>query len=99
MELEQLWKKIHQVRINEETLANWGVYDLVFPGGSANEYNFGTVNGYSEYGHLNDFNFAHYVMKANLGMSVNEVSMKTQAARDLVRTELWRLIDYVQAEM
>ena len=99
MELEQLWKKIHQVRIDEGSMADWALYSLVFPGGSANEYNFGTVNGYSEFKDLNLFDFAGLVEKAGLGMSVNEVSGKTQAARDLVRSEVWRLIDYVQAEM
>ncbi len=99
MELEQLWKKIHQVRINEETLANWGVYGLVFPGGSATEYNYATVSGYGAFKDLNDFDFAGLVEKAGLGLSVSEVSGKTQAARDMVRIEVWYLIDHVRAEM
>ena len=99
MELEQLWRKIHQVRIDEGSMADWALYSLVFPGGSATEYNYATVNGYSEYKQLNLFDFAGLVEKAGLGMSVNEVSGKTQAARDLVRSEVWYLIDYVQAEM
>ncbi len=97
MELEALWKNIHKVRMGNGTMASWALYGLVFPGGSANEYNYATVNGYSEYKHLNDFDFAGLSQEADLGMSVNEVSMKTEAARDQVRTELWHLIDYVQA--
>ena len=78
-------------------MADWALYSLVFPGGSANEYNYATVSGYGEYKHQNLLDFAGLVEKAGLEMSVSEVSGKTQAARDLVRSEVWYLIDYVQA--
>ncbi len=99
MELEQLWKKIHQVRIDEGTLAGWGLYSLIFPGGSNNEYNFATVNEYGVFKDLNDFDLEGLVKKAGLGMSINEVGNMTEAARDLVHSEVWYLIDHVRAEM
>ena len=37
------------------------------------------------------------VQKAALGMSANELGERTEKARDLVRGEVWELIDYVQA--
>jgi len=96
-EVEKLWKKIHEVRIKEGTLANWGAYARVFPGGSDYPYNFATANGYSHFKDLNGLDFAALVQKAGLGMSPNEVGDKTAKARDLVRGELWSLVDYVQA--
>jgi hypothetical protein len=96
-EVEKLWKKIHEVRIKEGTLASWGAYARVFPRGSDYPYNFATANGYNHFKDLNGFDFAALVQKAALGMSVNEVADKTAKARDLLRGELWVLVDYVQA--
>lgn len=96
-EVEKLWKKIHEVRIKEGMMANWGAYARVFPGGSDYPYNFATASGYSHFKDLNGLDFPALVQKANLGMSVNEVGDKTAKARDLVRGELWVLVDYVQA--
>src|SRR5262245_42951739 len=84
-EVEKMWKKIHEVRIKEGTLANWGVYGRVMPGGSDYPYNFATVSGYNNYKDLNALDFASMVQKAGLGMSANEVGDKTAKARDLVR--------------
>jgi hypothetical protein len=96
-EVEKLWKKIHEVRIKEGTLVNWGVYGRVMPGGSDYPYNFATASGYNNYKDLNALDFVSLVQKAGLGMSANEVGDKTAKARDLVRGELWELVDYVQA--
>jgi hypothetical protein len=49
VEVEKLWKKMHEVRIKEGTLADWGVYDRILPGGSDYPYNYAAANGYSHY--------------------------------------------------
>ena len=51
VETEKLWKKLHDVRIKEGTLLNWGAYGRVLPGGSDYPYNYATVSGY---GHFKD---------------------------------------------
>jgi hypothetical protein len=38
--VEKLWRKIHEVRIKEGTLTNWGLLTRVFPAGS--DYPYGT---------------------------------------------------------
>jgi hypothetical protein len=96
-EVEQTWKKIHEVRIKEGTLTNWGVYSRVFPGGSDYPYNYATASGYSRFKDLVGLDLAALVPKAGLGMSLNELGDKTGKARDLVRGEVWVLVDYVQA--
>jgi hypothetical protein len=97
VEVEKLWKQLHQVRIKEGTLVNWGVYGRVLPGGSDYPYNYATVSGYSHFKDLIGLDFAGLVQKAALGMSANELGDRTGKARDLVRGEVWVLVDYVQA--
>ena len=97
LELEELWKKIHETRIADGTLQNWGVYGLRFPAGSGTKYNFAAVSGYEEFGDLNKFDFAGSVAKANLGMESSELGEMTMSARENIHSEIWRLIDYVNA--
>ncbi len=97
VEVEKLWKKIHEVRIKEGTLTSWGVYGRIMPGGSDYPYNYATTSEYSHFKDLIGLDFAAVVQKAGLGMTANELGDRTAKARDLVRGELWELVDYVQA--
>jgi len=97
IEVEKVWKKLHEVRVKDGTLANWGAYVRLQPEGSDYPYNFATVNAYRHYKDLDGLDFAALVQKANIGMSVNELGDRTGKARDLVRGELWALVDSVQA--
>lgn len=99
LEVEQLWKNIHQVRINEGKMANWGLYSRVFPGGSDYPYDYATANGYGAFKDLNDFDLEDLMKKAGLVMSLDEIGGRTEEARDLVRAEVLYLIDHVQAGM
>jgi hypothetical protein len=96
-DVEKIWKKIHEVRIKEGMLTNWGAYGRILPGGSDYPYNYATASGYAHFKDLVGLDFPGLVQKAALGMSVNELSERTAKARDLVRGELWQLLDYVQA--
>jgi len=94
---EKEWRKIHEVRIKEGTLANWGVYGRVLPGGTDYPYNYATVSGYSHFKDMNGLDFAGLVQKAGLG-DADALGDRTGKARDLVRAEDWVLVDYVQAQ-
>ena len=95
-DVEKVWKKLHEVRIKDGTLVNWGLYGRVLPGGSDYPYNYATASGYSHFKDLIGLDFAGLVQKAAIGMSVNELGDRTAKARDLVRGEVWQLVDYVQ---
>jgi hypothetical protein len=95
--VEKEWRKIHEVRIKDGTVANWGFYGRVLPGGTDYPYSYATVTGYSHFKDMNGFDFAAAVQKAGLG-SATELEERTGKARDLVRAEDWVLVDYVQAQ-
>jgi hypothetical protein len=96
-EVEQMWKKVHDLRIKDGTLASWSLLSRVLPAGSDYPYNYVTANGYARFKDLNGFDLEGLFKKAGLGMSLNEFGDRTQKARDLVRGEVWVLVDYVQA--
>jgi hypothetical protein len=95
-DVEKQWRKLHDVRIKEGVLASWGLYSRVLPGGSDYPYNYVTVSGYNAFKDMDGLDFAGLVQKAGLG-NANELSDRTGKARDLVRSEDWVLVDYVQA--
>ena len=97
IEVEKIWKKLHEVRVKEGTLANWGAYVRLLPEGSDYPYDFATVSAYNRYKDLDGLDFENLVQKASIGMSVNELGDRTGKARNLVRGELWALVDSVQA--
>ena len=67
LEIEKLWKKMHDVRIKEGTLANWGVYSRILPGGSDYPYNYATADGYSHYKDIFGLDFPTVLQKASSG--------------------------------
>jgi len=97
LDLEQkIWKPIHQQRVKSGMISSWGLYALVFPGGSNNEYNYGTVNFYKNFADMENPFSNEIFTKALPNMALSELASKTYGARDLVRSEVWELIDYVQ---
>jgi hypothetical protein len=97
IEVEKLWKKLHEVRAKEGTLLGWGVYARMLPEGSDYPYNFAAVNNYAHYKDLNGLDVQSAFQKASLGMSLTEFAERTGKSRDLVRGETWVLIDSVEA--
>ena len=97
LEVEKFWKKMHEVRIKEGSMTNWGVYGRMLPEGSEYPYGYATASGYNSFKDIESLDFAGLIAKASLGMSLNEAADRTSKARDLVRGELWELVDYVQA--
>lgn len=96
-DVEKQWRKLHEVRIKEGTLASWALYGRVLPGGSDYPYNYATVSGYSHFKDMGGLDFTGLVQKAGLGNAA-DLSDRTGKARDLVRSEDWVLVDYVQAQ-
>jgi len=96
---QDVWKPMHQAVVDNGDKASWELYALVFPWGSSLEYNYATVNAFNEYGDmdLSEFDFAAVFASTHPGEDPVETGRVTQEARDLVRGEIWHLIDHVQA--
>ena len=97
LDLEQkLWKPVHQLRVKSGLGGSWQLYALLYPGGSGTEYNYGTANFFKNFTDLENPYPGDLFARALPNMALSELEAKTMSARDLVRSEVWELIDYVQ---
>jgi hypothetical protein len=86
-----LYKASHQARVRDGKLKSWSLWQRRF-GGTEDPYSFVTINTYSKWDDL-DAAGQDYVQKANPGKTPADIQRQTQAAREIVRTEVWRVID------
>lgn len=85
-----VWKPIHRASVGRGASAGWGVYELLWPGGSRAAYNFAALNSHSR---LAPWPFAELVAAAHPGVPVEEVIAQTSEARDMVATLMLYLVD------
>jgi hypothetical protein len=87
------WKPLHQVLTNEGNRTGWTLWDYAIPGGAGATHDFVTTMLFTDYAKIKEANDAEAFMKAhpngNLQASVN----RTRASRDVVRTEIWEVVD------
>ncbi len=76
----------------------WSLWSNVFPSGSGMESNFVTVDSYSDFTKIGSGNYYEAVQKALPGKKLSDLAEKIVNSRDMVRSELWRVIDAASAE-
>lgn len=99
VEVEQnIWKPIHNEFIKAGARVGWSLWSKVFPAGSASDYQFVTVNYFPDFQKIGaaDYNAAYE--KAHPGKNMDELGDKTTNSRDLVRSELWQVVDIVMKQ-
>lgn len=87
---------IHEYRMEIDRMNGWELFSLIVPGGTEYGYNFATGNYYSD---LRDFEYGfteEVIRQSHPGTDVNEINETFSKTRDLVRSEVWELIDFVR---
>jgi hypothetical protein len=97
LEQEQ-WKPIHQERIKQGKLHSWYLFGVRYPSGSEAKYDFVTVNTFEQFGQMENpySDLSTLVPKVHPGINLEDFGNRTTKARDIVRTEMWELIDQVE---
>lgn len=96
-----LWKPIHQARLQDGIITGWALYEVWYPGGTAADYNYVTVNAYQDFSKmalppLSD----EKIQQIHPGVTMDELMNRTNSARDMVRIEMWSSVDLAnQAEL
>jgi hypothetical protein len=62
------------------------------------DHQFATVNYFSDFSKIGMANYVDAFNKAHQGKDINELSEKTGKSRELVRSELWELLDSVMKQ-
>lgn len=94
---DEIAKPIHLERINQNRMTGWEVYSLVLPGGMNYGYNFATSNYFDKLKHF-EFGFTEEIIRQTMGENSNvpELFETIYDTRDLVKVELWELINHQQ---
>jgi L-rhamnose mutarotase len=85
----EVWKPMHSARQKAGLIGYWGLYDLVFPGGTDYAYNYCTVQSYESLADV-PFSFPNQILNtAHPDTTWSDILPETLGLRDLARSEIW----------
>ena len=92
----EVWKKIHQKRIEQGLLNGWYFMRIVAPAGTATEYNYITIEAYDSAeklaGHFEGFGVDYTGI---LGPEEISLALRTPEISNMTYEEVWRTVDQV----
>jgi hypothetical protein len=92
----EIWKPIHQNRIDAGRMSGWAIYSLILPRGEAMHYNFGTVDFFNDpndvVGTVDDATIRASHPDASEA-EIEDMMNRTLEARSIYKSDLWTLID------
>ena len=87
------WMPFHKTLVNDGQSTGWGLWQLVFPGGTEAPYHFVTSNRYANYADVMAADYEKSFKKASPAKNMNDIINRTTSSRDLVRSELWEVVN------
>ena len=93
----ELAKPVSQELIKNGDWAGWSVWSNVFPRGTGMESNVVTVDYFSDFSKIGSANYRQAFGKAHPGKEWSEFGEKVGNSRIMVRSELWKVVDFVLA--
>ena len=93
----ELAKPVSQELIKNGDWAGWSVWSNVFPRGSGMEWNVVTVDNYVDFSKISSANYRQAFEKAHPEKKWSEFGEKVGNSRIMVRSELWKVVDFVLA--
>lgn len=87
---------IHEHRMEIDRMNGWELFSLIVPGGTEYGYNYATGNYFSDLRHF-EFGFTEEIIRqSHPNTDINEINQNIAQTRDLIRSEVWELIDYAK---
>lgn len=96
---KEIWKPIHQERVRAGIIVGWYLYRVSYPGGTEVHHNYTTVTVYRTFKDMENSYSGETRRKVHPNLSTTDLWRKTLKARDRVRSEVWRRLDYVRPEL
>ena len=97
LEIEQLWRPVHEELIKTGKKKAWGLYGLPFAGAN-DEYNYVTLNIFEQFEQMENQYPPDIFSRVHPGMNYEQIDAKTLKARTQVRSDIWILVDQVGLE-
>ncbi len=89
-----IWLPIHNQSILSGQTRGWGLWRSLFPRGAGRDYQYLTLNTFSDFSTIFNLDFSESFGNIHPGEEFSDIMMKTRETRAIARTELWDLIDY-----
>jgi hypothetical protein len=90
------WKPLHQVLTNEGNRVGWALWDYGIPGGVGSPHDFMTAMLFTDYAKIREANDAEAFRKAHPEGDLAASVARTRRSRDVVRTEIWEVVDWLE---
>jgi hypothetical protein len=92
---DEIARPIHEQRMEREMMNGWVINELILPGGTEYGYNFSTIDYFDKLEHI-EFGFTdELIRQTHPDTNINEFFENIYRTRDLVRSEVWELIEAV----
>lgn len=95
---QEIWKPLHVFRLENENIKSWAFYELLFPGGLNYPYSHATVTGFANWDKIKDSWPEDVWTTVHPNASRDELEDRAHETRDLVSTQIWKLLDYTIIE-
>lgn len=92
-----VWKPIHNEFIKAGSRVGWSLWGRVFPSGYGHEFQYVTVNYFSDFAQIGTANYNDALSKAHPNEDTDALMEQTNKSRLLVKSELWEVVDKVMA--
>lgn len=93
---KEIAKPVHQEQITNGHRAGWGLYSVEFPYGAKREYDAVAVDYFNKWSDVVADDFAAIFKKVHPTKKIEDVNKTIEAARTMVRNEVWVLLDSAQ---
>jgi len=88
----ETWKPVHQERIRAGQMRSWALYSVQYPFGTSLEYDFATIDTYASLADA-ERDISAIFVKVHPSAPLSDIGSRTEAARSIVRGEVWSRID------
>ena len=90
---QQVWKPLHQQRVTNKQMVAWALYQVPFTADTHRDYDYVTANVYDNMAAAEAAGLLAMFQRLHPGTAGTRLLTQTEAARQTVRRELWRLVD------
>ena len=92
----EVWKPIHKELVSSGVNAGWSLLSLTIPIGDVREYDYVTINSFTDYSKINNVPYETTAQRLYAGTDINTFITNTLNKRDMVKGDLWELIMAVE---
>lgn len=89
----ELWKPVHQERVNRGLIISWGLYGVHLPGGSV-DYDYAVLTEFPSFAALENSQYPELFAEVQGMDDYEAVLRQTNEARERIRQDIWVMVEH-----